>query len=344
MPLYMDIHLLEGSSVSISDLIHLHNADLAVQRKYGVQFIKFWVNHEQGMTFCLMEAPDEAACIAVHREAHGYIGCNIVEVSEDQCTLMMAQNGQNEHDMALDETGHLDNVYRMVLMLDIAPVIQPLDSLHRWVTETIYQFKGRTTEHAGHERMAVFNASDHAVHCAQFLQQYLLATPHPTDFSIAVCAGTPLTPQEPVFFGYAKQLAKYLCRIGTKHQILVNSLLARLYQSHVSAGSANTAARLRVITATQEKLPQQTNFSLDELAQQIGMSRAQFYRKIKQLAHCSPNQLLRRLQLREAMHKIHAGEDTIAAIAYETGFNNPSYFSKIFQQHFGVHPSHIRHQ
>jgi hypothetical protein len=81
MPLFMDIHQhVEGLT---SDAVAgAHQADLNTQGKYGVKYLRYWFDESSGKVFCLVEAPNKEAAIAVHREAHGLVADEIIEVSE----------------------------------------------------------------------------------------------------------------------------------------------------------------------------------------------------------------------------------------------------------------------
>jgi hypothetical protein len=79
--LFMDVHTIKGG-VSASDLAGAHAKDLETQGKYGVDYRRYWVDEVNGKVFCLVEAPDEAAANAVHREAHGLVADEIFKVSE----------------------------------------------------------------------------------------------------------------------------------------------------------------------------------------------------------------------------------------------------------------------
>ena len=70
MPLFMDVHNIEGG-VSAADAAGAHEADLATQAPYGVNYLRYWVDEEAGKIFCLVDAPDAEAANAVHRQAHG---------------------------------------------------------------------------------------------------------------------------------------------------------------------------------------------------------------------------------------------------------------------------------
>jgi hypothetical protein len=59
-----------------------HKRDLEVQKKHGVNYLKYWFNEPDGRVYCLVDAPTKDAAIAVHREAHGLLPDEIVEVRE----------------------------------------------------------------------------------------------------------------------------------------------------------------------------------------------------------------------------------------------------------------------
>ena len=81
MPLFMDVHTIEGG-VSEADVAGAHERDLATQAQYGVDYKKYWVNQDAGKVFCLVEAPDAETASTVHREAHGLVADEIFAVSE----------------------------------------------------------------------------------------------------------------------------------------------------------------------------------------------------------------------------------------------------------------------
>ena len=81
MSLFMDFHNIEGG-VSASDVAGAHMKDLETQQKYGVSYLRYWVNEEAGKIFCLVEADNADDANTVHREAHGLVADEIYPVSE----------------------------------------------------------------------------------------------------------------------------------------------------------------------------------------------------------------------------------------------------------------------
>ena len=86
MSLFMDVHNIEGS-VAVKDAAAAHMADLETQQKYGVSYLRYWVNEKEGKIFCLVEADNTEDANTedantVHREAHGLVADAIYPVSE----------------------------------------------------------------------------------------------------------------------------------------------------------------------------------------------------------------------------------------------------------------------
>ena len=82
--LFLDIHHLGAGKVSVKDVAAAHEKDLAVQSKYGANFINYWVNEKEGVVMCLVEAKDSTALIKTHKEAHGLLPDKIYRVSQGQ--------------------------------------------------------------------------------------------------------------------------------------------------------------------------------------------------------------------------------------------------------------------
>jgi len=84
--------------------------------------------------------------------------------------------------------------------------------------------------------------------------------------------------------------------------------------------------------------------SVEELSREMAMSRSSLHKKLKSLSGYGPNELIRLVRLKQAAKYLVAGENTIAEIAYLTGFSSPSYFSKCFQQQFRLTPKEYADQ
>ena len=80
MPLYMDIHTVQGATADA--VAEAHVKDLQTQDQHGVRYLRYWVNEGEGKIFCLVDAPNAEAAATVHREAHGLVADDIFQVEE----------------------------------------------------------------------------------------------------------------------------------------------------------------------------------------------------------------------------------------------------------------------
>jgi hypothetical protein len=79
----MDIHhRVEG--LTPEAVAEAHAKDLEKQGRFGVKYQKYWFNEDSGKVFCLAEAPNREAFEAVHREAHGLVADEVIEVTEGE--------------------------------------------------------------------------------------------------------------------------------------------------------------------------------------------------------------------------------------------------------------------
>ena len=85
-----------------------------------------------------------------------------------------------------------------------------------------------------------------------------------------------------------------------------------------------------------------SDFSVERIGEEIGLSRVQLYRKVKAITDLTPVELLRKARLERARLLIERSDKSVAEIAYEVGFTSPSYFNKCFKDEFGMSPDTLR--
>src|ERR687894_2377114 len=81
MPLFMDHHR-AGEGLTAEAVADAHRKDIQIQDDYRVVYHRYWFNEDTGEVFCLAEAPNKEAAVAVHREGHGLVGGEITEGKE----------------------------------------------------------------------------------------------------------------------------------------------------------------------------------------------------------------------------------------------------------------------
>jgi AraC-like DNA-binding protein len=347
----MDLHKADDyeAKPTIEDIKRNHIADLKTQARYGVRFIQYWINEEAGLVFCMMEAPDKEACIATHQEAHGGMPCNIIELKGGDYEVFMGETKVNKFDLTENIEGGLDTGYRTIL---VAEIISIRDDANRQkiFADIVKKFNGRQAGHMKGRYKVVFNKSDQAIACARALQQEFFQQQHnETEIRIGISSGVPVTDHENIFEA-AFQTADCLCHFTKDGHISVSSQVTQA--SSAGLVSVDDNATLKTISPVEEKLLMNfmsaltpmldsETISIDKLSKKVGMSKAQLYRKIKALSGYSPNGFIQELRLKNAFSLISQRFGNVAEIAFASGFNSPSYFSKSFQKRFGQLPAKV---
>ena len=81
---FLDVHNLGAGNVTAEAVAKAHEKDLKVEKKYGVNFINYWVDTKNGNVYCLSEAPDSSSIIKTHRDAHGLLPNYVLQVKQGQ--------------------------------------------------------------------------------------------------------------------------------------------------------------------------------------------------------------------------------------------------------------------
>jgi len=83
----------------------------------------------------------------------------------------------------------------------------------------------------------------------------------------------------------------------------------------------------------------ESEYSVEQLGNEVGFSRSQFYRKIMALTGYPPHEFIRNIRLKQAARMFREGNTNVTQVLYTVGFNSPSYFTKSFRELFGINPS-----
>ena len=88
-----------------------------------------------------------------------------------------------------------------------------------------------------------------------------------------------------------------------------------------------------------EKIWNKTDLKIDDFSKHLGFSKSQLYRKMVALTNKSTNTFIKEYRLSRALKLLNKQSGNISEIAFETGFNSPTYFSKCFKEIYGILPS-----
>jgi signal transduction histidine kinase/AraC-like DNA-binding protein/ligand-binding sensor domain-containing protein/CheY-like chemotaxis protein len=111
----------------------------------------------------------------------------------------------------------------------------------------------------------------------------------------------------------------------------------------ISISSLDDELIARVVKTIDENLGE-AEFDVESLVSKIGMSRTLLYRKVNNFTGMGVKELILDLRLKRAKQLLEESSYSISEIAYESGFNDPKYFSVCFKKHFGVSPSEFKKQ
>jgi class 3 adenylate cyclase len=245
MPHYLDIHDLHGP-VDMDELAKAHAADVEVQKKYGVNYLKYWVNESRGKVFCLVEAPNPEAANRVHREAHGLVAQRLIEIDPDLADGYLGGGEISAIGAVLtpgDAAGARDPAIRTILFTDIVDstaltqtigdeaAMEMLNLHNSVVRNALADSGGREVKHTGDGIMASFVSAAAAVKCAAQVQREIARHEENRDqlvrLRIGAAAGEPVEEHDDLF-GCTVQLAARLCARAEPEQILVSNAVVEL--------------------------------------------------------------------------------------------------------------------
>ena len=246
MPLYMDIHNLDEGTTA-EDVAKAHAKDMETQKKYGVEYTKYWVNENGKKVFCLAHAPSAEAAEQVHREAHGLMPDKIIEIQPELAEGFLGGVETNAAGAAVFPGGGADARdpgIRTVLFTDIVNSTTLTQSLgdeaalailgvhDTIVRDALSALGGREVKHTGDGIMASFVSAAGAVRCAiqiqRELEKHAQANPErPLKVRVGAAAGEPVE-QNNDLFGSTVQLAARLCAHAQPEQILVSNAIPDL--------------------------------------------------------------------------------------------------------------------
>jgi len=246
MPLYMDIHNLDDGTTP-EDVAKAHAKDMETQKKYGVEYTKYWVNETGKKVFCLAHAPNAEAAEQVHREAHGMMPEKIIEVQPELAEGFLGGVETNAAGAVILPGGGADARdpgIRTILFTDVVNSTWLTQTLgdeaalvilgvhDTIVRDALSALGGREIKHTGDGIMASFVSAAGAVRCAIQIQRELAKhgqkdSKHALKVRVGAAVGEPVE-QNNDLFGSTVQLAARLCTHAQPEQILVSNAIAEL--------------------------------------------------------------------------------------------------------------------
>jgi AraC-like DNA-binding protein len=345
----MDIHTVGAEPFSIEDVVKAHMEDLAIQEKFGVTQIKYWVNEETQTIFCLMRGPDKESCHLVHKESHGNTACNIIEVSDNEYNLYMGI-GPAVNDLAKTESGEVDTGYRTFLSINFVSLSGEAGA-KKEIYRILEENEGVVIPDPSNTILISFIYASDAIKCAKNVRTYLEGSAGDMIYSMGISTGEPVDEHGDAMFEETKKRVSTFVSLGLNSNIYVDheSMLLANKEQHVNNLSTdrlsvlNTEGINQLLELNSILSSNQTNplFNAAMLDSKLGLSKSKAYRTLLALTGLSQNKIIQDYRLGKAILLLSEGTMSIAEIAYDCGFNSPSYFTRSFKKRYGISPNNF---
>jgi class 3 adenylate cyclase len=228
----MDVHPGLGDATP-EDVAAAHRRDLEIQGKYGVTFLTYWFNGFEGKAFCLVESPDAETATACHKEAHGLMPHDIIEVDPPSMSLFLGEWETNDADRAMVPglDSQPDTGLRAIMFTDIEgstdlsttlgddAAMQAVRTHDAIVRECLARTSGREVKHTGDGILACFTSVTGAVEAAVTIQERT-ESEEVLAVKIGMSAGEPVEESEDLY-GASVNLAARICAHAAGGQTLV---------------------------------------------------------------------------------------------------------------------------
>jgi class 3 adenylate cyclase len=238
MALFLDRHSAVTSTPE--ELAEAHSKDVEYQHQHGVNYHTYWFDPDRGTVFCLAEGPDRESINAVHRESHGLVAEQIIEIPSG-ARLTEFLGPAPEHPVG---TAYTDSAMRAIVFTDMCDSVHHTETLgdeghiaqleihDDVVRRALGEHGGREVKHTGDGIMASFTASASAIAFAAQVQGEMSSrdagAPEAFAISIGISAGEPLSRGNDDLFGATVQYAARICAAASPSEILVTSVVREL--------------------------------------------------------------------------------------------------------------------
>jgi AraC-like DNA-binding protein len=351
-----------SEAVTAENVAHLHQQDLKVQHKFGCRGLTYWFDDVRKTAFCLIEAPNEQTLNEMHDQAHGEVPNQIIEVDASIVESFLGRIEDPEKAQNTQLNIINDPAFRTLMVITFVnhsfknynsfPYLSMYQKITAHAAEIITWFEGNIVQQRDHVFLVSFKSVTKAVLCALKIRESFSENISENindlpDLKIGLHAGVPVTEKKAIFEDTVK-LAERMIYIS-KAVIAVSSEVQELYKSE-NLNEFFDEEQLYVLTSSEEdfltrlmdfteKEWQNTMLQVDDFHQFLGISKSQLYRKMMLLVGNSPNSFLQNYRLQKSLHLLSKHKQNISDVAYDCGFNSPSYFSKCFRKKFGIIPS-----
>lgn len=297
----------------------------------------------------------------MHKNAHGDIPNSIIEVDPSIVESFLGRIEDPVKAMKSDLNIIDDPAFRVLMMVAFKnqnlngvndmDYRKRLADFRNQLNDVSRHFEGREVPNDSFRYLISFTSVTRALNCALELRKLFdskFSKNHGgVEMHIGLSSGVPFDQPDGLFKGTV-QMASRLCN-AVQGGIVVSSEVHDLYASeNLNAGLTDRHVRsltpsdenfLNALMDFTEDAWNRADLKVEHFSQNLGLSKAQLYRKVKQLTGKSLNTFVKHYRLDKALDLLSKKMGNISEIAFDTGFNSPAYFTKCFYSAYGVLPS-----
>ena len=359
MPLYMDRH--DSLDATAKAIAEAHQLDILKQGEYGCKALTYWFDEGKKIAFCLIEAPDKKAVEEMHRNSHGLVPNQIIEVQSNIVEYFLGRISDPESTKNSEQFIN-ETAFRAIIYIDCSCLLAKskhgkekefgIRDIHNiLIRPALKEFDGIEVKIKDEGFMASFTSATKAINCAIKIQTAVKEINRKKKgskifTSIGLSTGYPVTGSDDLF-GETVLLAKRFSEVANSGKIVISTAVRNEYEENEFKTSKGTfkiinpadEKFLNLLMQLTEQIWNDEDFNVVDFSKKIGLSKAQLYRKVTALTGNSPNEFINNYRLNRALKFLEKKHGNISEIAYESGFSNPSYFSKCFHKRYGILPS-----
>lgn len=366
MPIFMDRHDV-SEAITAEIVAQIHQEDIKIQQKYDCRGLTYWFDDVRKTAFCLIEAPDRNAIFQMHDHAHGNVPHQIIEVDK---TIVESFLGRIEDPIKAQNTNlNIINepAFRTIMMVTIDnhsfkgsdpfSIISDVQQIYKQINAILKSFNGNIVQQNEDGCLISFRIVTEAVLCALKIHEIyrILRSQYQinfTELSIGLHAGIPVTDKKSIFEDTIK-LAQRMCFISAA-EVVISTEVQHLFDSE-NVGEVLSRTHIHMLSPVEEKFLNglmeftekawhNAELKVDDFEKNIGISKSKLYREMIRLTGKSPNVFLLHFRLRKSLQMLQKQKGNISEVAFDSGFNSPSYYAKCFRKRYGIMPSELVQQ
>jgi AraC-like DNA-binding protein len=353
----MDFHDLPDG-VTAAHVAEMHQADLKIEHKYNCRGLTYWCDEKRQTAFCLIEAPNEQAIVDLHQKSHGAVPQRIIEVNDTLVESFLGRIEDPEKSQNTQLNIINDPAFRTLMVVTFHKKVLRTDHIDtlkaairgysKSIVNIVSNHKGRLVKQTPQSFLMSFTSVTNAVESALQIQElYNCVITPDLEFNIGISAGIPVTEKEQIFEDTIKK-AENLTNV-VNGSIGITPKVKDLYESEHQNNPITIKGVMLFTSHDMDFLMRlydyidtvwmQSSTSALDFSEHLGFSKSKLYRTMMAVVGKSPNNFLKDYRLQKALRLLDQRASNISEIAYQTGFSSPTYFSKCFQDAYGLLPS-----